>query len=578
MNIKLHFNRLFVYSEDKEKFFNCFFGEKLNVIYGKNTSGKSTLFHSILYAMGINENNKLLSEILEYDVFFRLDCSLVRNDKVEKISFIREDETLVIVSDNAPIKKFIGISANTSTEHVRLKEYINSIFGFSLKLEQKGAIKSAPLEALVLPYYVAQSVGWVYLRKSFNNLDFFRNFKEDYLDYYTGITNYVDREEKSELEKRLRSKESEIEFFSDMEKNNEELAVSKLVDEKYLIISIQYLEEYSSRQLSLVELEKDYTLKCNELSYLNKRESILRRVLSNHKKQAPQDGICPTCEQTLPDNIADWYKHYQEENDTINEIKKCRVESKNVKSKINSLRKSIETGKLELSKRYNILNNRNESGITLNSWIDNKANVKLIENCEKKIGQLILEKKKIEEDLRKFGTEEEVLKERNKKGSEFANLFVVYLREMGINNLNERRYNNLFEITAFPLQGVELHKTVMAYHFAFNKYIKATSYIHRIPFMLDAIFKEDIEIDNKDIILKFIEKHKPNDTQTIVSIADTKNEREVIKEYNKNYFYNEATLICIGDSSSERAFLSDYNNFDDDYIEETIKYLNGVDK
>lgn len=104
----------------------------------------------------------------------------------------------------------------------------------------------------------------------------------------------------------------------------------------------------------------------------------------------------------------------------------------------------------------------------------------------------------------------------------------------------------MFEITAFPLQGVELHKTVMAYHFAFNKYIKATSYIHRIPFMLDAIFKEDIDIDNKDKILKFIEKHKPSDTQTIISIADTKNEREVIKGYNKNYFYNEATLICIG--------------------------------
>ncbi|OMF10115.1 hypothetical protein MHI48_07990 [Paenibacillus sp. FSL H7-0942] len=575
MNIKLQFNRLFVYSEDKGKFFNCFFGDKLNVIYGKNTSGKSTLFHSILYAMGINENNKLLSEILEYDVFFRLDCSLVRDDKVERISFIREAETLVIVSDNAPTKKFIGISANTSTEHVRLKEYINNIFGFSLKLEQKGVIKSAPLEALVLPYYVSQSVGWVYLRKSFNNLDFFRNFKEDYLDYYTGITNFVDREEKLELEKRLRSKESEIEFFSNMEQNNEELAISKLVDEKYLIISIQYLEEYSSRQLYLSNLEKDYTLKCNELSYLNKRESILRRVLSNHKKQAPQDGTCPTCEQTLSDDIIDWYKYYQEENDTINEVKKCKEESKKVKSKINSLRKSIETEKLELIRRYNILNNRNESGITLNSWIDNKANVKLIENCERKIGQLILEKKKIEEDLKKFSTEEEVLKERNKKGSEFASLFVDYLREMGISNLFERRYNHLFEITAFPLQGVELHKTVMAYHFAFNKYIKATSYIHRIPFMLDAIFKEDIDIDNKDKILKFIEKHKPSDTQTIISIADTKNEREVIKGYNKNYFYNEATLICIGDSNSERAFLSDYNNFDDDYIEQTINYLNG---
>ncbi|AOK91591.1 AAA family ATPase [Paenibacillus polymyxa] len=578
MNTKLKFNRLFVYSEEKGKFFNCCFGENVNIVYGKNTSGKSTLFHSILYAIGINENNNLLSEILEYNVFFRLDCSLLRNGAIEEISFVREDETLVIVSNKAPTKKFIGISANTSTEHVRLKEYINKILGFYLKLEQKGTIKSAPLESLVLPYYVAQSVGWVYLRKSFNNLEFFKNFKEDYLDYYTGITNFTDREEKSKLERLLRSKENEIEFFSNVEKNNEELVVSKLVDEEHLITSIEYLEEYSSKQSALIDLEKNYTLKCNELSFLNKRESVLRKVLLNHKKQAPQDGRCPTCEQTLPDNISDWYKYYQEENDTINEIKNCKLESKKVKSEINSLRKSIETEKLELSQRYNILNRRNESGITLKSWLDNKANVKLIENCEKKTGQLVIEKQQIKEELKKFKTEEEVLQERNKKGKEFSVLFVNYLKAMGVVNLNERRYNHLFEITAFPLQGVELHKTVMAYHFAFNKYIKATGYVHRLPFMLDAIFKEDIDPDNKDVILQFIEKYKPSDTQTIVSIADSKNEREAIKGYNENYFFNKATLICIGDSSNERAFLSDYNNSHNDYIEETIRYISGVDK
>ena len=57
------------------------------------------------------------------------------------------------------------------------------------------------METMFLPYYVSQDVGWVYLRKSFSNLNFYKNFKEDFLDYYLGIENVIDREEKKETGK-----------------------------------------------------------------------------------------------------------------------------------------------------------------------------------------------------------------------------------------------------------------------------------------------------------------------------------------------------------------------------------------
>ena len=126
------------------------------------------------------------------------------------------------------------------------------------------------------------------------------------------------------------------------------------------------------------------------------------------------------------------------------------------------------------------------------------------------------------------------------------------------------------------MQGVELHKTVMAYHFAFNKFIKGTGSIHRIPFMLDAVFKEDIESDNKELILCFVSKHKPDDTQMILSIAETKNENGLIEGYNSKYFGGSANLICIGESQNERAFLGDYNTSYDSYVSETLEYINGI--
>jgi len=570
---KLTFERLFAYSEKSNQCFNTVFGKELNVVHGKNTSGKSTLFHSILFAMGINENNKLLSEILEYGVVFRLDCLIEQNNQSNKISFIREDDTLIIVSEDKPIKKFIGISANQSSEHVSLKEYISNLFNFTLKLEQKGVIKNAPLEAMVLPYYISQSVGWVYLRKSFGNLDFFKNFREDYLDYYTGIMSCVDREKKTELQRKLRFKDAEIEFFTNMELNNSDLAVTKLLDETYLNISAEYVEDYGERQKKSDDLERQYTLKCNELSHLNKRLKILRKVSKNHKMQIPEEGTCPTCSQLLPHSLSDWYEYYQDENNTFEEIQKCNDELKKVTSKIHSLRKAIENEKKELMKRFEILKKRDDAEMSLNSWLDNKANVKLIENCSIKLGELTKERKNIENELKIYKTEEEVQAERNKKGKEFSTLFRSYLKEIGIHNLNDRRYNHLFEITAFPMQGVELHKTVMAYHFAFNKYISSTDYVHRVPFMLDAIFKEDFELDNMRLVLDFIYKYKPSDTQSIISIAETKNDNGIIEDYKKNHFGSSAKLICIGNSTDERSFLSEYDNKYDTYLEQTYDYI-----
>jgi len=84
---------------------------------------------------------------------------------------------------------FYEKAVDNRVEHVKLKDYIRELFNFNLMLEQKGELKSAPLESMFLPYYISQSVGWVYVRESFSNLNYYKGFKEDYLDYYLGINN-----------------------------------------------------------------------------------------------------------------------------------------------------------------------------------------------------------------------------------------------------------------------------------------------------------------------------------------------------------------------------------------------------
>jgi len=61
---------LFVYSPSDEKGFHTDFSDSVNIVHGRNTSGKSTLIQSIIYAMGINDSKEHLSDINSNGVFF----------------------------------------------------------------------------------------------------------------------------------------------------------------------------------------------------------------------------------------------------------------------------------------------------------------------------------------------------------------------------------------------------------------------------------------------------------------------------------------------------------------------------
>ncbi|MBF4269849.1 hypothetical protein EAY71_23590, partial [Vibrio anguillarum] len=145
---------------------------------------------------------------------------------------IREDETIYIKEPRGRTIIFYGIDSDNSAEHIKLKKYISSSLGFNLMLEQAGELKHAPLESMFLPYYVSQSVGWVYVRESFSNLNYFKGFSEDYLDYYLGITNDFDRVEHRRL---IKEKDTLTSDISNLKRYSQkaDFKFANLVDEKF---------------------------------------------------------------------------------------------------------------------------------------------------------------------------------------------------------------------------------------------------------------------------------------------------------------------------------------------------------
>ncbi|WP_405291699.1 hypothetical protein [Algibacter sp. Ld11] len=560
MKITLEIKDILVYSELNDKYFFTTFRDKLNVIYGKNTAGKSTLIQLILFSFGINDNKIKLTEILTEEIFVRLNCIIHKGTEKQEFIFIRQDETLIIKDNNSKIIRFNGIGSDNSAEHIKLKKYFNKLFNFNLLLESNSGISEAPMETIFLPYYVSQDVGWVYLRKSFSNLTFYKNFKEDFLDYYLGIENIIDREEKKKIEKEINSLQKQIKFFKNVERENEELEVSKIINSSLSGKANELIESISSKKDELLILEKDYVNLSNKLTFYNQRHSVVSKVKRNHKNQTPGEDSCPTCTQILPNNIEQVYEHFQEENDTITMLSELKSKIKTAQSKVNSTNQKIEVLRKSINSEYKTFNKYSESEVTLENWINNKANIQLFENLLKQIGALTIELDTEKEKLKEYKTDDDIFFERAKKNKIFKTEYFKNNVALGIPSLEEERFYKLYDISSFPFQGVELHLAVLSYHFAFNKLLTQSDTIHRLPFILDSIFNEDIEAGNKINILNFINSNFPTDTQTILSIADDKNVKSQIESYKTDIFKDNAHMICIGNGTEKKALLKDNDN------------------
>jgi|GEM_PF-577750 len=585
MSVTIKFNRLFVISESHNLCFFDEFSSGVNIISGRNTSGKSSLLQSLLFAFGVNDIRENLAEILDYNPTFRVDFTKSSADGVEEeYVIVREPKSIYVREPSGRVIPFHGIDADNSAEHVKLKEYIRGLVGFSLILEQKGELKPAPLESMFLPYYISQSVGWVYLRESFSNLQYYKGFKDDYLDYYLGVDGSFDRVRYRELTRKRDRLVADIQNLNRYSKKAE-FQFSKLVDETFGEKADEYIENYVEKARCLEEERNGYIKLCNELSLLQNHHKILKRTKSNIKRQNYNDiDRCPACTQVLSYSLEGLYSHYQKYNDTADLESHVAGNLIKKQSKINSSSKRVEKLRKEIEGDYSVLLSKKIDGVNFEQWVANKADVKLYKKMQKDISDSESVLEDVKSSIRSMDAEQVAISARKAKERDFKNIFSDYTSQLKLDPLSDSRYLNLYSINSFPRQGVELHKTVMAYHFALNAIIAKAKVAHRLPFLLDAILKEDIDETNLETIFSFVSNNLPADTQTFLSIsehvktdpgiADDKDAKPVdkisVKDVKEAYFPEKCKLIYIGGGTRERGLLSQSLNDYRELYEETV--------
>lgn len=573
---------LLVYSPDSDMGFHTEFSKSVNIVHGRNTSGKSTLIQSIIYTMGINDSKDNLNDINKSDVFFRLDCELHEGNSISKLIFVRSDETLILKKGDSCPTRFDGINGNNSIEHGRYKKILSEIIGFNLVLQKQSELVEAPLEAALLPYYISQSVGWVYIRESIGDYRYYKDFKFDYLDYYCGVENSHDRIKKYKLEAEKRELTFELKQLNSYEANNESFKISTILNDRFKGQAVDFLAEHEASNNDLSTKEAEHTKLCNKIGMLRSRQKVLSQIIKNIETQRPKIDQCPTCDQDLPGDLKEIYLYNQNINDAIKERESTKEHIKLNVSKLNSLEKSLSALRIKANKDFSVLRRLQLENVTFDSWLQHNANLELLKSvsiqrsaCERKIANL-------GRDIESIGDGVDIESERRNKEKEFLAIFKTKAASMGVKLPSERKHQDLYSLNSFPYQGVELHLLLMAYNFSFYEMVMNNPNIHRFPFLLDAVFKEDIEISSRSEIFAFLSRETKNSGQVVFSVAEYKgNSTKLdplfdIESIKSEFFPSDTKLICIGDSKTKRSFLSSSPLIDTALIEETIELLETV--
>ena len=209
-------------------------------------------------------------------------------------------------------------------------------------------------------------------------------------------------------------------------------------DERFKTKTNEYLTQYKKNKDELIKIEKEFLSKSNELSFLQQKLSILNKIKKELKNQNPLESNCPACKQKLSSSLEEMYEYYQDTNDTKTEVVGIKEKIKDVQSDINNhYLKKIDELKTLIEKDYNTLQDYNIEDLSVNTWLNNKTYVKLAETIITKVGEKTIEIDGIDEELKKYKTEEEVIKERTNKDYEFKNIFKPLLESF----LDERAMN-----------------------------------------------------------------------------------------------------------------------------------------
>lgn len=520
----LYISELLLVSPKEQKARRIEFDRRRTLIYGKNHTGKSSIIKSIYKTFGAEPIVARRFEEAEVisSVKFEFDN--------EKYQLIRDRKKFALYMNDDLVEIFNSVTSE-------LGIFLSNLFDFRPLFQSKsGGYIIPPPAYLLLPYYVDQDQSWTQSWAAFKNLQQIRDYRNQCINYHSGIrpnsyyetkkeiSEYLTAIEEIDKEKRVtakvledvKEKLSQTQFNIDIDEFKEEITALLTELEK-----LKLKEERLKDQLhGLYHMKASYDVQIN---------IIEQAILESHKdlkfatEELPSVVGCPTCGAEYDNSFAERFEIAQDEQKSKDLLLEVKREAAEVVVKIERENEKLSNTTIEVKKIDELLESK-KGELKFKDVIESsgKNQIKTIfteryNELQKSIVENTLKKEGLEKTLRDL----ESKKRREEIVTQYKAKLTSFFKKLDIHSLGSEAYKSITTKIESLETGSARPRALIAYYFAFFHLMKKYSTTTYFPLIVDSPNQQDQDVEHIDKIMKFIHENQPEDSQMILGVAET---------------------------------------------------------
>ena len=519
----LLFKKLVLISQREGKARILNFHPRTTVLTGDNDTGKSSIIKSLFQTFGAVTST--------HDVWANANVTSIVQFSVNQTDYfiLRQGKIFTIFDESSqPVAQFSSISNG-------LGPFLANLFQFGLVLNDKSGQSRIPTPAfLFLPYYFDQDRSWQANWNSFERLKQFSSFRQDLVEYHTGVRPnefYIAKGKQGKLQ---RSKEELLAEQAVLRNIKSQLS-EKLQNISFKVKLDDFRDEITQLLVECETIRKTAEVVKKRLVQLhNERIDIqarieivkqsLKEICADFKflKKCESHIECPSCGAEYDNNFKEIFSIAIDE-DKCQELLISLTESLDAVKKKIALESSLHSQHEEAIARIEgILAIRREE-VQLKDLIEAESKKQVSEVLKEKAESLTSDLTGIQNQLDEIKKELEKLTDKDVKTKiveQFRRLMKENLFKLHVHKLSESSYKNLH--CKISEQGSDLPRALLAYGFSILSVMRDHTSSVFCPIVIDSPIQQEPDKDNHQRILKFIRDNRPDESQLILAVGDTK--------------------------------------------------------
>jgi len=498
------------------------FDPRATILTGTNDTGKSSVIKTLFKTFG--------AETSTHDDWNQANVISLVHFALGNTEFyiLRQGRTFTIFDgEKRPIEQFTSITHG-------LGPYLARLFQFGLVLtDRSGASQVPPPAFLFLPYYFDQDRSWTESWRSFENLGQFSNWRQDLVEYHTGVKPNKFYETKGLLGELHKRKEALISEQVVLRNIKSELR-EKLENISFKVDLDAFREEITDLLVECEKIQKTADgIKERLVNFHNERIDIeakieivkqsLKEISADFKFLQNKDHIeCPSCGAEYQNSFREIFNIALDEDRCQELLLSLNEDLLEVKAKIGAESASHTKQEESVARIKAILASRREE-VQLKDLIESESKKQVSSVLQEKAEAVASALFKVQEDLDKLKEKLDQLSDKEIKAAivhQYRALMKSFLFQLHVHGVPEDSYRELH--SKIKEQGSDLPRALLGYGYSILTVMREKTSSAYCPIVIDSPIQQEQDQENHERIITFIRDKQPDDSQLIMAVVDAK--------------------------------------------------------